>query len=337
MTPWSLQIDGQEFQPIPESWAAVCEYRGPQHERLYAVSVAVDYQRDQLVVRYVHPPTGDVVRAATEYQRTESGDLLPAAGHRWPIACTWNCEPTDVARQEEEEYLEELHEAELPQDDEVDRGRGVAADGGSATIYTKATGNGNGEVVLHTDPDCPRLSCARKVHEHPRDAYADDHPVCSVCRGTVEPRGGNPDGPWQDLESMEPGDLVTDGGYDYEHEGDRKSDDRHANRALELARDGIYDEARREAGKLVHYQRSMDLLDRISEQWSNALRADGGREDAATPVKRLREARKQANLARKELDEGSDEWEHASSAAASARRALITLHNSEDAEGGDGQ
>lgn len=51
--------------------------------------------------------------------------------------------------------------------------------------------------------------------------------------------------------------------YDYDDEGQHRIDDKHAHRARDLARAGIHDEARREAAKIVHYRRSMDLIDEV--------------------------------------------------------------------------
>lgn len=63
--------------------------------------------------------------------------------------------------------------------------------------------------------------------------------------------------------------VVTDGGvdesgqYEYEHDGQREHDDKHASKARDLARAGIETEARREAGKIQHYPRCDDVLDEV--------------------------------------------------------------------------
>ena len=64
--------------------------------------------------------------------------------------------------------------------------------------------------------------------------------------------------------------------YDYEHEGQREQDDRHARRARDLAEAEIFDEARREAGKIDHYQRSNDLIDEVERGRRRRARTDGG-------------------------------------------------------------
>lgn len=51
--------------------------------------------------------------------------------------------------------------------------------------------------------------------------------------------------------------------YDYDHDGQRKHDDRHAARARDLARAGIRDEAAREAQKIEHFERCSDVLDYV--------------------------------------------------------------------------
>lgn len=52
--------------------------------------------------------------------------------------------------------------------------------------------------------------------------------------------------------------------YEYEHDGQREQDDRHAAKARDLARAGIHSEALREAGKIEHYRRSEAVIDEVS-------------------------------------------------------------------------
>jgi hypothetical protein len=68
----------------------------------------------------------------------------------------------------------------------------------------------------------------------------------------------------------------------YEYEGQRNIDDKHARRARDLARDGIWSEARTEAGKIQHYQRSTDLLDELRRDRRRRARTDGGTDTSGT-------------------------------------------------------
>lgn len=56
------------------------------------------------------------------------------------------------------------------------------------------------------------------------------------------------------------------GDWEYEHSGEREQDDRKTQRARDLARAGIYDEAIEEAGRLYHLQRSNRLIDEIARK-----------------------------------------------------------------------
>jgi transcriptional regulator with XRE-family HTH domain len=87
----------------------------------------------------------------------------------------------------------------------------LVTDGGQDVVYVAAKSTGGSGVVVHTDPGCHQLSCARKILERPADAYP-GREVCSVCRGEVASANTNPNGPWQQLEAADPDDLVTDGG-----------------------------------------------------------------------------------------------------------------------------
>lgn len=89
----------------------------------------------------------------------------------------------------------------------------VITDGGKVEddmVYIPAQGNGNGSPVMHTDLNCSRLQNARKVHKYPRENV--DKDLCCYCAGEPNHGSGDPRGPWQDLKSADPGDLITDGG-----------------------------------------------------------------------------------------------------------------------------
>lgn len=85
--------------------------------------------------------------------------------------------------------------------------------------------------------------------------------------------------------------VRTDGGVDqpgkdrYDYDGDevlRKRDDRHARRARDLAYEGLFGEARRQASKIEHYPRNDDLLDEIRDLKRSRARTDGGPEQTGT-------------------------------------------------------
>lgn len=104
--------------------------------------------------------------------------------------------------------------------------------------------------------------------------YKDDDEIvvkyCPGCEMLRRRRGVEP-GDHEQYKLAEAG-VATDGGtvqdeaYEYEEPGQRRVDDRHAKRARELARDGIYIEARREASKIRHYPRCNDVLDDVHRQ-----------------------------------------------------------------------
>jgi len=89
------------------------------------------------------------------------------------------------------------------------------------TVYTRGRPNRK-RRVLHTDRECERLQRAKTITPHPRSAYPDDVPICSVCEHGVRggPREGqNPNATREALLDADPEDfgldrdrLVTDGG-----------------------------------------------------------------------------------------------------------------------------
>jgi hypothetical protein len=78
-------------------------------------------------------------------------------------------------------------------------------------VYSPASITNPG--VVHTDQECPRLQRANQVLEHPADAYPENVETCEWCAGDEDIIADDgPSGPWQDLQAMDPDDLVTDGG-----------------------------------------------------------------------------------------------------------------------------
>ncbi|WP_436931653.1 hypothetical protein [Halosimplex halobium] len=128
---WPLEIDGREYQPIPESWIEAGVDDGFGDPRLYAVSAAVE-SRQMLVVRYAHPSNPGVLWASMQGTDGSSGGTIPASLPRrsWPrsIVPGRNTEPTGVIRDIEREHLEELWADRLQEDDEADQQ--LIADGG---------------------------------------------------------------------------------------------------------------------------------------------------------------------------------------------------------------
>jgi len=75
MSDYQLDIDGHEYQPIPDSWISASpafdEDGDPEAVRLYATSVAITTGRRALRVRYVHPRHDGVL---TLYTGASEGD-----------------------------------------------------------------------------------------------------------------------------------------------------------------------------------------------------------------------------------------------------------------------
>lgn len=62
-------------------------------------------------------------------------------------------------------------------------------------------------VLLHTDPDCPRVNDS--MFEKKRSLYPEDSDICEVCRGATPPKNEGmvtKETRWK-LESMNPEDL----------------------------------------------------------------------------------------------------------------------------------
>jgi hypothetical protein len=111
---WTIEFEGFEFAPIPESWldhphAEDCDrYDGP---RLFAVSAAT-YGSRTLKVRYAESRTGEVLVLQLPAQRHNGGvvpqGLLTGEGwtrSRYPPP---RIDPMDLLRPVEEEHLQEL-------------------------------------------------------------------------------------------------------------------------------------------------------------------------------------------------------------------------------------
>jgi len=108
---WSFEVDGEEFQPIPESWVEAGIDDNSGQPRLYAVSAAV-LSRGMLAVRYAHPRNPGVLRATMPATEGSSGGTIPAALPRgsWPRSTVPSpgLEPTGVIRARERDHLETL-------------------------------------------------------------------------------------------------------------------------------------------------------------------------------------------------------------------------------------
>lgn len=53
-------------------------------------------------------------------------------------------------------------------------------------IWKRANGIGGSTNRIHTDPDCPFLNQARKIHRYPRSSYPDAD-ECDYCSGERDP------------------------------------------------------------------------------------------------------------------------------------------------------
>lgn len=82
MSDYAVDIDGLTYRPVPESWrdhpSAVDTNSG--RPRLFAVSIAVDTDLRELVVRYAHPDSEQVVaiHCAAHFDE-DDGTVGPAA------------------------------------------------------------------------------------------------------------------------------------------------------------------------------------------------------------------------------------------------------------------
>jgi len=139
---WPVEIDGLEFHPIPASWIDAGDHCGDPDKRLYAVSAALTRTEKFLRIRYAHPISGQVLLGQHGTADNPRGDgVVPAGlarGTGWCAAKTPHpdVEPVEPLRASEWEHLEELWSDRLGLDElqyDVDRGRGVIADGGEAS------------------------------------------------------------------------------------------------------------------------------------------------------------------------------------------------------------
>lgn len=82
----------------------------------------------------------------------------------------------------------------------------------SQTVYVSTRSNGGNPRIIHTERDCPCLKKARNTRSFSRSSFPDETPVCERCTDGAPVSHDGRAGPWQQLEAMNPGDLVTDGG-----------------------------------------------------------------------------------------------------------------------------
>lgn len=140
---YRLEIDGDEYRPVPESWlehpSAVDHDEGAPAEavRLYATSVAVVADGTRLRVRYTHPRSPDVLTrsmAATEGQY--ASERVPRAFERDGLVWAKTYvpgrfdEPDGTIRRPERDHFIDLWRDRL-----IGGGAGgiTIADGGSST------------------------------------------------------------------------------------------------------------------------------------------------------------------------------------------------------------
>jgi len=139
VTDYTVEIDGDEFQPIPESWldhpSAVDGREGEGPPRIYAVSAARLSSRC-LKIRYAQPKTNNVLQFTTGAAPGPEGDgYVPAQlrepGETWQRSMVPVSRPMDVLRVEEIAHFRELWADRVdavPTDGELVRG--VIPDGG---------------------------------------------------------------------------------------------------------------------------------------------------------------------------------------------------------------
>lgn len=138
---WSIEIDGDEYHPIPESWIDARtahdhdEDAPPEAVRLYAVSAALLGTRS-FRVRYLHPKGTKVLVLETPAEERSDGDgYYPhglKTGSGWPRTYVPGQyrDPDDVARLEETRHLRTLWGSrvdDVPTDEQLER---ALTDGG---------------------------------------------------------------------------------------------------------------------------------------------------------------------------------------------------------------
>jgi hypothetical protein len=99
--------------------------------------------------------------------------------------------------------------------DDLDRGDGIAADGGvpdDQTVWTAQHRQGGTYCVFHTDTDCSRLQSADKIREKERGKLSPRLRQCRECSGDAN-YGGHPDrSTYNAVKDADPDDILTDGG-----------------------------------------------------------------------------------------------------------------------------
>jgi hypothetical protein len=200
MSEYALNIDGDTYHPIPETWLTASAAYDPDAPgdavRLYATSAAVVTDGRALRVRYVHPRENGVL---TTYLPAACGDdgLVPAAladATGWPRSWTPgpDQEPHGIVRQPERDHFLDLWRdrlADLEADARVAIADGGVVQGGSPVVKTSPA----------TPPRC-RLSCpdGQSSLHPPRRQTRRPHQQASVfeCRDgrTKNPRHGSSPG-----------------------------------------------------------------------------------------------------------------------------------------------
>lgn len=166
MSDYALEIEGDEFQPIPESWLdhPMAVDAGAGEPRLYAVSAALRTPR-VLVVRYAQPRTNNVAQYSLGAMQGPNGDgyvpsNLREAGKTWgrSIVPGPRVEPRDVLRTTEIEHFRDLWAGRV---DDVRTDGELIADGGYvAGLEAEQTGE---ERLISTWTDNPYTG-VRKRH-----------------------------------------------------------------------------------------------------------------------------------------------------------------------------
>jgi len=111
-TEWPIEIDGDEYHPVPESWIEHGDDHNSGHPRVFAVSVGWAV-RDLIDVRYIHPRQQRVYIASMSTTEQDDGVVpSPLASPRstWPrsLVPQAHIESSDVARSPEIAHLREL-------------------------------------------------------------------------------------------------------------------------------------------------------------------------------------------------------------------------------------
>lgn len=130
MSGWPVEIDGDEFHPIPESWIEHGRDNGEGRPRLYAVSAAVIMDGRALRIRYAHPRSVNVLQYTVG--AVENGDgsgyipaQLPKVGENWARSIVpYGEDPQDVLRSPESDHMRSLwgpRVDDVPTDEETQR------------------------------------------------------------------------------------------------------------------------------------------------------------------------------------------------------------------------